>query len=45
VANTLFCLDLNVVCQVLLHKLEIPLWSDAGGGRLHSAFSSVISYC
>jgi len=45
VENTLFCLDVNVVCQVLLHILEIQLYSDAGIGRLHSAFSEVISYC
>jgi len=44
VTNTLFYLDFNVVCQVLLHILEIPLNSDAGSGRLHSAFSKVISY-
>ena len=45
VANTLFCLVFNVVCQVLLHILEIPLYSAADSGRLHSAFSEVISYC
>jgi len=44
VANPLFCLDCNVVFQVLLHILEMPLYSDAGSGRLHSAFSEVISY-
>jgi len=45
VANTLFHLDFSVVCQVLLHILEIPLSSDADSGRLHSAFNEVISYC
>jgi len=38
-------LDFIVVCQVLLHVLEILLYSDAGRGRLHSAFSEVLSSC
>ena len=45
VANTLFCLDFNDVCQVLLHILEIPLCRDAGSDRLHSVFNDVVTYC
>jgi len=41
----LFFMDFSVVFQVLLHILEIPLYSDAGTGRLHGALSEVISYC
>ena len=37
--------DFSVVCQILLPILEMPLHSDASSGRLHSAFSEVISYC
>jgi len=41
VANTLFCLDFNVVSQALLQVLEILLDSDSGSGPLHSAFFEV----